>query len=264
MQRLALRDIPSEDEFGIDKTFPHLLPENFTRGISEIFLNPVDEHGVSLAERQRLQRQVRAQKHIDLQMQKHMDETFDSIDQSIREELGLKPVKKTKKESGTVTAKKAASALSGTGQPRRLVTSTTARPRANAPLNVRKPQQPGIVAPNPTSVNHTTAAAASKSTLGYAQGRAISQKVRKPIASVFRDGQNNTISEEDNQSQASAPLQSASDEEYSNQVKDIVSRLRMQGLNLEDDESDDDLMGKPVNFEDEDNGNFQFSLPTGN
>src|ERR1700749_361168 len=86
---LALPEHDSGDEFGPDKTFPHLAPENLMRGWASVYMAPVDENGLAPLEREAQERQKRFEKESDLQLRKAMDEAFAEIDRDIREDLGL-------------------------------------------------------------------------------------------------------------------------------------------------------------------------------
>jgi hypothetical protein len=250
-----MREYPSEDEFGPDKTFPHLQPENLMRGWAEVYMNPVDEHGVHQSDRLRAERNAKIQKIQDARMQQSLDDAFDSIDRDLMEDLGL-PVKAKQpaKAPGTLRSKDAASALSN-AQSRRVGPSGSSKPHLPAVLNVRKTRQP---APSVSSTRFANASAASKSTLGYAQGRAISQKVRKPITSVFRDDG------------ASAPSRSVStalsgnsvsDGDYDKRAEEVVAALRKQDLGAVDADLDADLFSPPAVSLDDDDDVFQLPPP---
>ena len=258
---LALPEYDSGDEFGPDKTFPHLAPENLMRGWASVYMAPVDENGLAPLEREAQERQKRFEKESDIQLRKAMDEAFAEIDRDIREDLGLatssskKSVPASKKAPSTLLAKNAASALSRSSKaaPRLTTAAVPAAHQSRAPraLNVRKIRQPPV-ANNTSSQRHPAGMAASRSTLGYAQGRAVSQRVRKPVTSVFKDETGITR----------APVgRSASDEDALSNARDVVSRLRMQDLSLLD--MDEEELSPSVDFLADDLDDFQFPLPEG-
>lgn len=257
--REALKDYPSEDEFGPDKTFPHLLPQNFARGINQTYMNPVDDNGVPLSERLRLERQAKAQKLQDQQLQKHIDDLFEIKGPESLKSFDLGPNHRMKPTANNTLAKKAASALAVSNKDRKLANSAIAS-KAQKPsaLNVRKSRLPGAPPSNSSPTRFAAANAASRSTLGYAQGRAISQKVRKPVTSVFRD--NNTA--KNARSISAVAPKSPSEEEFMGLAQDVVAQLRMQDLAAVEDGEDAELMGRaPIFVEDDDD--FQLLIPNG-
>jgi len=186
-------------------------------------------------------------------MQKETDAVFAELDREVREELGLA----NKKTPSTIASRNAASALSRLSKPTARLTYATRNPPAktnpNTALQVRKTR---TVAPKTTTVpvvsqRFASATAASKNTLGYAQGRAVSQKVRRPITSVFRD--------------TNAAARSASDNRILKDAGDVVERLRMADLDLNDHDNDENsLFGQDMDIVpgiDDELDDFQFSLP---
>jgi hypothetical protein len=189
-------------------------------------------------------------------MQKEADDALAEAELELREELGLvqkpsltqglnPPTLKARKPPTTLSSRNAASALS---KP-----SVTRNAPAKASLSVRKTR--GAVestAAAPTR-RYASATAASKNTLGYAQGRAVSQRVRKPLTSVFRD--------------ASGPARSASDNRILKQAGDVVDRLRMADLGLDDNENDnggglfDEDIDQFPDIVDDEYDDFQFPMP---
>lgn len=260
---LALAEHDSGDEFGPNKTFPHLAPENLMRGWASVYMAPLDENGLAPLEREAQERQKRFEKESDLQLRKAMDEAFAEIDRDVREDLGLavpsskKSVRANKKAPSTLLAKNAASALSRSSKaaPRLTTAAVSAahKPRAPLALNVRKARLPPPAENNTTSQRNPAGMAASRSTLGYAQGRAVSQRVRKPVTSVFRD--------EAGIAKVTAS-RSVSDEDALSNARDVVSRLRMQDLSMLDMDEEEGLISN-VDFEDDEYDDFQLPLPEG-
>jgi hypothetical protein len=224
---------------------------------------PLDENGLAPLEREAQERQKRFEKESDLQLRKAMDEAFAEIDRDVREDLGLavpsskKSVRANKKAPSTLLAKNAASALSRSSKaaPRLTTAAVSAahKPRAPLALNVRKARLPPPAENNTTSQRNPAGMAASRSTLGYAQGRAVSQRVRKPVTSVFRD--------EAGIAKVTAS-RSVSDEDALSNARDVVSRLRMQDLSMLDMDEEEGLISN-VDFEDDEYDDFQLPLPEG-
>jgi hypothetical protein len=227
------------------------------RGWAEVYMNPVDGHGVYQSDRLRAERDAKVQKIQEARMQKCLDDTFDSIEQELLGDLGLptKP-KHSAKVPGTLRSKDAASALSN-AQSRRVGPSAASKPRPAA-LNVRKTRQP---APSSSSARFANSSAASKSTLGYAQGRAISQKVRKPITSVFRD---ETSSKVPGRSASAASTQpSVTDEDFDKRAGEVVAAMRQQNLSADagEDDIDADLFSPSIRLDGDEDDVFQLPMP---
>jgi hypothetical protein len=198
------------------------------------------------------------------ELQTSMSSAFHEIDESIRRELGLQPVKSkpSVKQTGarTLASKSAANAL---GKPRIALSNRTdslvkkqvgqsAAQRQLESLVVRK----GRAVESPPRVPSMSAAAASRSTLGYAKGRAVSSKSamsplsRTPVSSVFRDPKKTKVN--------------AEDENFDKAVRNVVDGLRRQRL-FDDDiggleqEEDSELGGGGLAMDDEWDG-FELAL----
>jgi hypothetical protein len=260
----ALPDFDSDDEFGPNKTFPHLAPGNLTRGWESAYLSTVDDNGLTEMERQMKTREEAFEKEANHELQKALDEAFAGIEQDIMEDLNLAESDKkmsapAKKASPpTLMAKNAASALSRTNKTtsRAAPASNPSAPkqRGNIALNVRKMRQPVPTPSNSTSQRHVSSTSASRSTVGYAQGRSISQRVRKPLTSVFRD--------KPSQSTSKSIMRAVSDEQALAQARDVVKRLRVQDLNLDNDEDGEDGLFDDMKIEDDDElDDFQLLMP---
>src|ERR1700712_5584918 len=85
----ALPDYPSDDEFGPDKTFPQLAPENLMRGWPGVYFNPVDDNGVSLLDKKLAEQDAEAAKYEDELLQKAMDEDDKYLEAAALEELSF-------------------------------------------------------------------------------------------------------------------------------------------------------------------------------
>jgi hypothetical protein len=107
---------------------------------------------------------------------------------------------------------------------------------------------------NPPTQRYAAAAAASRSTLGYAQGRAVSQRVRKPVTAVFRD-EGRSVS-----SALAVTKRPVEDEEMLGNTRDVVERLRVQDLGLFEGDGDEGLVVS-LDVVDDDFADFQLPLP---
>jgi hypothetical protein len=248
----ALPEFSPDDEFGPNKTFPQLAPENLTQGCALVYLNPTDDEGLTRLDRELAERRARGQRQDELELQRLMDETFAAVERDVLRDL---EAERPKQAPATVTARSAASALSraprtaGAGAGAAFAAPTKAS-GARAPLAVRKvraPAQAGVAERQPAA-----SAAASRSTLGYSRGRAVSQKVRRPGALVFRDGAAGML----DASRKPAGQRSASEEQFQAKVREVVTELRAYGLRDEDD----GLFGSALPMDDDEYADFQLAL----
>ena len=106
--RPALPEFSPDDEFGPNKTFPQLAPENLTRGCALVYLNPTDDEGLTRIDRELAERKARGQRGDELELQRLMDDTFATIEQDVLRDLDAA---RPKPAPATVTARSAASAL---------------------------------------------------------------------------------------------------------------------------------------------------------
>jgi hypothetical protein len=250
--RPALPEFSPDDEFGPNKTFPQLAPENLTRGCALVYLNPTDDEGLTRTDRELAERRARGQRGDELELQRLIDETFAAIEQDVLRDLDAAP---PKPPPATVTARSAASALSRA--PKAAGAAAFAAPPkssgARAPLAVRKARAP---VPQAGSAERQPPAstAASRSTLGYSRGRAVSQKVRRPGALVFRDGAAAATGRPDASRKPAG--RSASEEQFQAKVREVVTELRAHGLRDEDD----GMFGSVMPVDDDEYADFQLAL----
>ncbi|KAI9781947.1 MAG: hypothetical protein M1839_005540 [Geoglossum umbratile] len=199
-----LPDYP--EDFPADMDYSQLQGQNLTRGWFQRYCNPIDDEGVSLAERQWDKQQKKADRKVDELMERVIeempligynipefpgDETFVSARMKREAEGGrgkkivatvskltaAKMPAATAKGPTTVVAKKAASALSM--KPASAKTATIRpkpAPKAKIPASflVRSKTTTTPKPTNPSPMRHTAATATSKTTLGYTNGRSAS------------------------------------------------------------------------------------------
>ncbi|KAH0541920.1 hypothetical protein FGG08_003640 [Glutinoglossum americanum] len=199
-----LPDYP--EDFPPDMDYSQLQGENLTRGWFQHYYNPIDDDGISLAERQWEEQRKKADKQMDELMQRVIedmpligynvpefpgDETFVSArskreaEEQRRKEVAattLKPTLARKPAMTTrgpsmATSKKAAKALSIKPESAKMATiRPKPAPKARIPTAflVRSKNDNAPKPTNPSSMRHTAAITTSKTTLGYTNGRSAS------------------------------------------------------------------------------------------
>lgn len=201
--------------------FDHSLlePSNLMKGIWREIANERDAEGLTRAQRLQKENDERAEVENEAKIRKAME--TDPLTKALYEEIngppqakrsaapspeetvakanahGLKPkeprIRKPLSTKGpaTLTSKSAAAALSRP-QPRGPIPSfaaptASATQRANAPLSTaHTPLSRKTPTPTMPSYRHAAATAASRSTLGYSKGRAVSASARPPISEAHR------------------------------------------------------------------------------
>lgn len=193
-KEIPLPDNLDDDMEPINWDFPMFKGANMTRNYSSVYYNPVEDDG-----RTRLQREYEESYERD---KKKANEEFDKLfadimakeDAEARRYFGVDPPKQSAPKEAlpkpktqvpsTVKAKSAAAALSPASKPS--YTAPTASTKSRVPsslLPTKKPTKPTV---NPSALRNAAAVAASKSTIGYAQGRATGPTARKPLSNVTR------------------------------------------------------------------------------
>lgn len=281
------------------------IPKFGPGGVDDVYHNPLEDDG-----RTKLQRQFEEDLERDI---KKRDEKFDRIFEEQLEKhhadaarhLGIAPPKRSvpkpseqdakQKPNGpsTLKAKSAAAALSGPRKPTDAAPAATTKSRPSGSQVADKK----FVA-NSSIARHAAAAAASKSTIGYAQGRENSTsrtQPRKPLSNVMksapfsttagrtttlRSTHNRNTSTSSGTAKSRAPFSRSSststnatlvapprDTPTYRTAEEIERELEL--MLLRDDDSDDeeawannfsDILGGGDPF-DEDVDGFQFQLP---
>ena len=182
-------------------------PENITRGLYAIISGADDEDVIAGREREEAEAQAKHDKAMDDLLQKAVDNDpvlnvfspASGARASINCRAHREQVEATKK-AGNITkgpstsaSKSAASALSRPLRPSaatRPTAATAQKAKKPAPhvLPVRKNPVTGGLATGNTPGQRTTSGniAASRTTLGYAQGRAVSSNLRRPLQDVVQ------------------------------------------------------------------------------
>jgi hypothetical protein len=184
----------SEDFPRDSLNFKVLEGPNLMRGFHKHYFNPVDENGISLKEKEYEAALTKSYKETDARVLKALEdmewtvgdvpETFAHLrKKKFVEPQTLETVKQVKKASvpankgpATIASRRAASALSV------LPTASAPVAKPSKPVAalkapsflVRGKKNPAPAPVNPSTMRHTAAAAASRSTIGYNKGRSAS------------------------------------------------------------------------------------------
>ena len=179
---------------------------NFTRGMAQVYLNPVDDDGLSRYEREWTKQRIKDAKQLDDDLDKVLSESMAKQDAEALRYLGLAPPRKapsaTPKPSkggpkpraplSTLQSKAAAAALPPPRKP------NAAQPKALAKLKTpsssfipsKKKTAPAI---DPSTTRQAAAMMASRSTIGYSHGRSASASLRKPLSHVTNPPAGSTV-----------------------------------------------------------------------
>lgn len=284
------RGIPLKDEppeWPSDMDYSILKPENFPQFYRSYFVPQVGPDGLTQDEREEKEAKRRADEVADRLAQKAIDEMCDEIEYNLRTSLDLPPkspakqkaerivsdpVKKptatgTKFAPGTIASKSAAAALSNpanvmSGSKTPHFAAPTAAAKARVPA---KKQTPLPTSTNPSSMRHSAATAASKSTLGYSTGRAVN---RKPVSTVTKNTSRRPLPREDSQSTITPAKQAEADSKRSQNPfvyeEELMNFLRHRHLDEGSDEcgKGEEELPSITGVDDEEDGVFQFAVPT--
>lgn len=206
---IPLPDLPSDDEgWGPDKDLSHITNESLLRG----WRLAQQEESSRKHELKMQEMSDREEKLLDAMCERAMDDCMADIEREMQEELGISPKKPattttasstststahtTKKAKpqvkkaalSTMSAKSAASVLSQKPSSSQTLPSYAAPTVSSA--KARAPSSQGLFGKkireeSGSTGRHETALAASRSTLGYGKGRAVSHNLRSPVASAF-------------------------------------------------------------------------------
>lgn len=203
-KEIPLPDDLDEDMPPINWDFPQFKGANMTRGAFSIYHNPVEDDGQTRGERELDESLARERKKANEEFDKLFADIMAKEDAEARRYLGIEsPKKPAPKEQlpkkqipapSTMKARAAAAALSPAPRSRPISAIPTAKSRLPTGLLASKkaPPKPTL---NPSASRNAAALAASKSTIGYAQGRAASSSLvpRKPLSNVARPAPTTTL-----------------------------------------------------------------------
>ncbi|KAF1945450.1 hypothetical protein EJ02DRAFT_44631 [Clathrospora elynae] len=310
------KEVPLQDDMDDylpkDWIIPKISNEAMTRGIWEAYHNPVEDDGRTRKQRQFEEEVQRDRKQRDEQFDKVFSAQMAKDDAEARRYFGIAEPKKeapkvltagagperTTTGLSTLNARSAAAALSPVSKPSYAVPTAAAKSRLPAGLVQSKKTTKSLAEPNPS--RQAAATAASKSTIGYAQGRAgrTGPAARKPLSNITKPApfstatrRPTTASSTHNRSASvaanaatvrsrgpisrcsststNATLVTPQQEEQSYRTAEDVEReMELMLLSRSDDEGDDawmnnfnnQLHGDPLEEELDD---FQFQLPEG-
>ena len=188
--------------------YPMLEGANFTRGIYSTYFNPVGDDGLTRSEREDLEQKAKEDKKNEEIMQKAIDDMFKEVEESVAEGLLSKkqnaiieePKKSQKvpptrkplasKTPSTINSKSAAAALSP--PPKASFAASTVAAKSRLPSRLISSKKPTPM--NPSVARHAAATTASRTTIGYSQGRAASSSMRKPLSNLARSTPASTVS----------------------------------------------------------------------
>ena len=232
------------------------------RGWRNYYLNPVDEDGVSRKEKAYEKKLEKIRKDTDERILKVVEEldwtvgdvpeTFAHLrirDQKAKEQTRSKVdeqgnTRPTTSEKGpaTITSRRAASALSMVPKeplavPKTRLSSTASRTPTSF-LNRGKNPAPTLQ-PNPSTMRHTVAKAASRSTIGYNKGRSASSVLNMRRGNLARSASNLS-----NISDTTITPASYSQKRSSEACREDWTRLQLLGAFDTDEELDPGLRGE--------------------
>ncbi|CBX90287.1 hypothetical protein IAQ61_001780 [Plenodomus lingam] len=307
------KEIPLEDDMDDylpkDWTIPKIDDMAMRRGIWEACHNPIEDDGRTRKQREFEEEFQRSRKQRDEEFDKVFEAQMAEEDAEVRRYLGieepkeaLKPVpnaapKRMKSGLSTIRARSAAAALSSVSKPSRAAPVVSAKSRVPTGLIASKKTTKPLAECN--TARQAIAVTASKSTIGYAQGRMgrTPSATRMPLSNVTkpppfsvaarRPATASSIHQRSTSAGTVPPrfrgpmshcsststnatlVTSTSQEQAYRTAADIERDLELMILSRSDDEEDeawgrsfgDQLLGHDVL--DEDLEDFEFQLPEG-
>ncbi|CAO2648898.1 Nn.00g098470.m01.CDS01 [Neocucurbitaria sp. VM-36] len=299
------KEIPLEDDMDDylpkDWNFPKIDHESMTRGIWEAYHNPIEDDGRTRNQRKFEEELERERKKRDEEFENVFEAQMAKDDAEARWYLGIEEPKAAPKQStvpkraatgvSTMNARMAASALSPVSKPS--YAAPTAAAKSRLPTGLISSKKSTRPLAEPTAARQASAAAASKSTIGYAQGRAgrTGLAARKPLSNVTKPApfsattrrapsappphnqstvRSRSAFSRSNSTATDATLVTPQQDEQTYRTAEEIERemeMLMLSREVEDDEDDAwtnsfnaQLHGDPLDEELED---FQFQLPEG-
>ncbi|KAH6866725.1 hypothetical protein BKA58DRAFT_364330 [Alternaria rosae] len=303
------KEVPLEDDMDeyLPKnwTMPKISNEDMVRGIWQAYHNPIEDDGRTREQRKFEEEIEQGRKKRDEQMDKILAAQLAKDDAETREYYGIKEPKKEAPKAPTALRKAATGPSTMRARSAAAALSPPSKPSYAAPTAAVKSRVPtGLVAgrkgaKTPTELTasrQASAVAASKSTIGYAQGRAgrAAPAARKPLSNVtkpapfsaaprpassthIRSVSTNTgtmrgrgpVSRCSSTSTNATLVTSQEEEQPRRTAEDVEREMELLLLSRSDDEDDDAWMNSfntQLHGEDpleEDHENFQLQLPEG-
>ncbi|CAN9380450.1 unnamed protein product [Alternaria alternata] len=304
------KEIPLQDDMDEflprDWTMPKITNQDMVRGIWQAYHNPIEDDGRTREQRKFEEEIQQGRKKRDEQMEKVLAAQMAKDDAETKEYYGIKEPKKEAPKApaalrtrttgpSTMRARSAAAALSPPSKPS--YAAPTAAAKSRVPTGLVASRKGAKTPTQLTASRQASAAAASKSTIGYAQGRAgrAAPAARKPLSNVtkpapfsaasrpassthIRSASTNTgtMRSRGPMSRCSSTATDATlvtppeeEEEPRRTAEDVERELELLLLSRSDDEDDDAWMNSfntqlhgadPL---EEDHENFQLQLPEG-
>lgn len=301
-KEIPLPDNLDDDMDPINWDFPMFKGENAVRGIHSAYYNPLEDDGRTKGERELEESLAREQKEANDKFDKLFADIMAKDEEEAMRGLGMAPPKKlAPKEElprrkmpapSTLKARSAVAALSPPPKPNYAAPTAAAKTRVPSSLiPSRKPAKPTM---NPSTSRNAAASAASRTTIGYAQGRLRGATARKPLSNVTQPPPSSASSRRPTTATSLANRNASSrsvvakprgafsrssstatdatlvapSEENNRTVEDVEREFELLLLQDDDDENVDAWMdsfrsqveGDPIDEQFED---FQFQLPEG-
>jgi hypothetical protein len=297
------KEIPLEgdmDDYNIG-TIPKISDQAMVRGIWQAYHNPIEDDGRTREQRKFEEEVQQGRKQHNEEMEKVFAAQMAKDDAETREYYGIKQpkqeapkptLKKTTTGLSTIRARSAAAALSPPLKPSYAAPTATAKSRL--PTGLVSGRKGAKTPTELTASRQASSAATSKSTIGYAQGRAVrtGPAARKPLSNVTKPApfsvasrpptsQNRSASAATgtiprsrgpmsrcSSTSTNATLVAPQEEQTHRTPEDAERELEFQLL-MRDDEDEDEAWMESFNsqlhgdqFEEENEG-FQFQIPEG-
>ncbi|KAI5245498.1 hypothetical protein E4T47_01486 [Aureobasidium subglaciale] len=262
IEYMAPRSIPLPDHPDTihERDYSMLSPEYATNGFWGAFGDAPDEHGVRPTERKNREMMARTDKiQQDIIRRALEADDFLSLDLT-KVRKGFEEKELQSRAPSSLSARRAVSALSRSSSttalgPRFAAPTATAAARSRTTNTVRPmPRKPvsSLTAPTASSTRHATAATASRNTLGYAGGRAVSAASRRPLSTLH----DKPITPTEKRTRTVLENLMADDIE-------VEELLRERNARMEDNDSPVEPMSKLSILLDEDDEfkDFQLTLP---
>ncbi|KAI9850580.1 MAG: hypothetical protein M1838_005430 [Thelocarpon superellum] len=256
---IDLPDYP--EDFPQDMEYPQFRNGNLMRGVHAAYFNPVDEHGITLLDKRLEEGKKQADKEFDEQMERIIEDMplygvnvpeFPGDEIAVaaqkQKEAEVEPMKKTVTHDHKPMARLIKPIQTGKGPSTKVSQEAAtllsfkpphqAKPRPEpVKKNPRAPalQPKGVKATStPRQTHHNAGAATSRTTIGYAKGRAASasmQAPKKPTGAVSATRSSSTTAIPSVSSQKLPPLFTA--EEWGRMTKYDPSKDNVEDEDLE-------------------------------